>query len=381
MENTKELLYISIKNSVGKDIKAGNFGKPGERFISTRKLAQIANISLVTAQRALVELRKEGLIELIGKRYFLTYGRIDKTSPFAKMYKNDKKLIGVHVTNIETPYFSTLVRAIEINANNLGYRVVTSSSGYKHSQEKAILDMFREINVSGVLTCPGISKKTMNLYKNYTLPYVFIGRKLEEVNAESVLVNSIPAAKNVARHLIQRGYKSFAYLGSDQLIQVQDLRLLGFREGLLQEGYRLEEENIIRVTQDISSISRKIKPFLLEQKEPIGVFCFHDLFAVEVVKTCHELQIGIPQDVGIVGFDNLPIAQSISPTLTSVGYRISAMAETALSLLIRQITESKPSDTSYYIAPSLIVRRTTSKESLIEKSEFTINEALYKGVE
>jgi|LSQX01.3.fsa_nt_gb LacI family transcriptional regulator len=360
MDNNKPR-HIIEGNIIEQEIKEGKFGLPGERFLTTRELAQVRGVSLVTAQQILVNLRQKGIIELIGKKYYLTHGRIQEKTPYKKQKKCESRLIGLHITNLESEFFASLAKAAEICARAEGYRVLIASSSYGYEEEMDILNTFREIGVAGVLSCPGTSEKAETLYENYVLPHVFLGRKPKSANAEGVLVNCFPTTCNIAAHFISKGFKNFAYVGLNQLRRGEDIRLTGFKEGLLREGYVLEEENIILVdAKNIPEDFKSVHRFLRNIKQPTAIFCFHDLLAVRVLKLCHELKIAVPERVAIAGFDNLPITLNTSPSLTTVSYRTDEMAQTAVRLLIDQIKTGKESNTNYYIEPSLIIRGSTS---------------------
>ena len=74
------------------EIKEGKFGLPGRRFPQTREIGEMYNVSLVTAHKVMVKLRERGIIELVGKKYYLTHGRVSKSSPLGKLKDNDKKI-------------------------------------------------------------------------------------------------------------------------------------------------------------------------------------------------------------------------------------------------------------------------------------------------
>ena len=95
------------------EIETGIYGEPGKQFHSTRGLAKRYGCSLVTAQKVMVLLREAGVITLVGKKYYLTHGRVRKYTPYAKAQGERKKLIGFHVTDIENPFFAALVKEAE----------------------------------------------------------------------------------------------------------------------------------------------------------------------------------------------------------------------------------------------------------------------------
>jgi len=342
---------------LSREIMNGDFGADGDLFVSTQKLADLRGISLVTAQRVMEGLREKNLIELKGKKYFLAYAmELQKTKIFA-----------LHIPDIENQYFASIVQAVQSSAAKCGYKLIISCSGYNTRREFEIMQMFQTINAVGVMSCPGVSDNTRAIYHKYQLPLVFIGRIPHKINGQSVSVNVYPATKRVAEHFIANRYKNFAYVGLREFPIEEDQRLQGFHDGIKKAGYKLAEESIIRVrVKDIMKASELFQNFLMAQPKPTAVFCFHDLIAAEIMRACHKLKLAIPEDIAVCGFDNLPIASSLVPTLTTVGYEINEMADMAIRLLCKQVEHGIKKSLNYYIEPSLVIRESSTKHELDE---------------
>ena len=95
---------------------------------------------------------------------------------------------------------------------------------------------------------------------------------------------------------------------------------------------------------------------LKRQNEPVGIFCYHDLLAVQLYTICDLIGKRIPEDVGIVGFDDLSIATSLTPALTTIQYRIASMADMTVNLLMTSIRSANAPYDNYYVEPNLIIR-------------------------
>lgn len=364
---------------IRREIEVGAFGEPGRQFCATRILAEKYGCSLVTAQKVMVRLREEGVITLAGKKYYLTHGQIGRKTPFARVRGEAKKLIGFHVTNIESPFFAALVKEAERAASKRGYRLITASSRYHRSEEAAILQTFCEVGAAGILSCPGTSEGTASLYKNCILPRVFLCRKPRGIPADSVLVDNYSAGKNVARHLYKEGYRTFAYIGFDNLQKGEDDRLAGFRAGLAEAGHTLPDSNILRIdAEKPEAAERTAKHFLRSFLEPVAVFCFQDLLAVETFKACRRLKKSVPEEVAICGFDNLSVSEVTAKPLTTVGYPIRSMAETAVEMLVRRMEGYEGTAEECAVTPSLFIRESTRKDAEKSAGPLTDYNVLYK---
>ena len=375
-------LYRKEASRLEAEILSGTFGPPGDPFLSTRELARRQGVSLVTAQHVMEALREKRFVELKGRKYYLTYGRISRDSALGKQTPSDSRILGMHVTNIESPFFSSLVKSAEKYAWKAGYRLLVASSSYHLEREREILNLFRDVGAVGVLTSPGVSPKVPELYNRYPLPHVFLGRKPEGVLGEAVLVNNAAAARRVAGHFLRENYSRFAYIGLTELDKNQDPRFAGFREGLARQGKVLPPEHVLLVDpEEAQTANDAIAAFLQTLPKPVAIFCFHDLIATMVLQACQKLKLPCPKAVAVAGFDNLPISAMTTPPLTTVGYRISDMAETAVRLIIRQIETGKDQDTNYYLEPSLVIRESSSKLAVVQFQSYHTRDLLYKAQE
>ena len=339
---------------VGQELVRGDYGRPGEGFMTTRALAQRRGVSIVTAQHIMVGLREQGLIELRGKKYYLSYERQ------AREHDDRTKLIGVLVPNIKNEFYGAMIKAMKVQALKAGYRVIAMDTAYSREQERTALGLFAHFGVAGVVSSPVAVPEGREIYRDCPIPCVLLSHTLEGAKRSSVQVNSFPVAQKIAKHLVEQGYRRFLYLGTKMSRLVDDDRFLGFQAGLRQEGYELADSDILQMPQGYRSAEPVLRQMLERQTEPVGVFCYHDLIAAELCRVCYRLGRSIPLDVGVVGFDDLPIATSVYPTLTTVQYRITSMADMALQLLFKEIRTGEHKYDNYYVDPNLVVRESTT---------------------
>ena len=337
------------------DIASGKFGRIGDRFLTTREICEHKQISLKTAFHVLIRLREDGILEKVGRDYRLA-------SVFAPSGPTEKPLlIGFLATCLESPYFAKLACHAEEFAHSIGASLIIASSNYDFETECERLKMFCRQGVAGILICPWASTPEQEaFYADLPVPYVMLGRKLETADCDAVLVNNQTAAQNTARHLLERGIRDFAYIG--QCGKVHDQRLFGFRAELAAAGITLAESNILRIDSQNPEDCRKAISRLLKKKRSgtLGLFCYHDLFAIRAIGLCHQLGLRIPQDVAVAGFDDLPAAAETWPPLTSVSYPVQDMARLAFESLYTRIKFGRiGGGICRYLDSRLIVREST----------------------
>ena len=190
------------------DLAAGKLGVPGDRFLTTRELTTLKDVSLKTAFHIIGELKESGVIQKTGRDY-----RIVRLTP-PQRQENSRMLLGFMATCLESPYFAKLACHAEEFAHSIGASLIIASSNYDFKTECERLKMFCRQGVSGIMICPWASTpEEESFYNTLDVPYVMLGRRLESVDCDAVLVNNQKAAQQMAEHLIEQGIKEFAYIG------------------------------------------------------------------------------------------------------------------------------------------------------------------------
>ena len=335
-------------------ILEGRFGKPGEAFLTTRALAEQCHVSLVTAHNILVGLCESGYIELRGKHYYLCH------SELLREKNNRDRILGVLVPQINNEFYSSLADAVVAAAEKNGYMVMLMSTSYSSASEKRCIQTLLDYGVRGIISCVPTKPDNETLYRSCPLPCVMLGHSMDRCTFSSVQVNSFSISGKVAQYLIEEGYRSFIYIGTKNMPMEKDVRFAAFQMELRQNGFALSAEDVLFMSADAKSDEEALAELLRRHSGPVGVFCFHDLLAAEVYRVCGQQELRIPEDVGVVGFDDLSIATSLDPSLSTVQYRIATMADMALSQLLARIASPNSPYDNYYIEPNLIIRKSAA---------------------
>ena len=360
-----------LVNTIEKEIKDGKLGKSGEEFLTVRELAKNYGVSPVTALRVIEELKQKNLISSLGKKTFITYGKIANKSALKERLDklpsraNGLPLVGIHLPVIKNPFFSALAQEISSLLYKKGFLSIISSSDQDEKKEKEILTSFLSLGAVGVISCPNANQASLPYYNGYPLPTVYLASRLFQDEELFVMVNHEVAAKQVAEHLIEMGYEHFMYVGESN--NATDLRGKFFIETLKSLGKNIPDENIITLsTSNQFAPSAPLVNAIKNAKKPLGIFCYHDLIAAGAILSCNKLALKIPEDVGVVGFDDLSIAKQCRPALSTISYRFDKMAETAVNLLLNKINASGSFINSQldYVNHYLTVRESSKRKTI-----------------
>ena len=348
-------------NELRQALRNGEFGEPGGSFLTVRELCARFGIAHNTGFRVISKLRDEGLLAKMGRAYKVA--GLERGEPGNASVSDERApvLIGFLATCLESPYFAKLATYAEDFAHSVGASLVIASSNYDFEKEKERLKMFCRHGVSGILVCPWASTPEQEaFYGTLPVPCVMLGRNLKSVEYDAVLVDNYRAGREVARHLIKSGTGDFAYIG--QSGKPSDSRLEGFRAGLIESGHAIPQKNVFLMEYANSGECNFMMNNLLLRKRHrrLGVFCYHDLFALRLLNLCHSLNIKVPDEVAIVGFDDLPVASECWPPLTSVSYPVKEMAQLAFEALYSRIRLGI-SDKGFtrFLDTKLVIRQTT----------------------
>lgn len=250
------------------------------------------------------------------------------------MKGNKTNLLGVMVTDISNSFFAELSKFVEFEAKKHGYSIILFNSDHNLKQEQDYIDVVRRYRVDGVIAVPihENSREWKESMSKLDVPIVLVTRKNAECN--SAYVDHSGGGGKAAQHLIDKQYQEFLFIGQDY-----DEKFIGFRNELVRQGICTKEQvaNISYRNTDYEQLRRDLSEYLKNADRRIGIFAYNDLCAIQVLHVLRELGKRIPEDAGVVGFDDIFISQHMTPSLTTFRQPIQKMAESVVSYLIHKI--------------------------------------------
>lgn len=300
-------------------------------MITMTEIAKLAHVSQPTVSRVLngnqsvdPEIRERVLACARAHDYQL--------NALAKSLQGSKTmLLGVLVTNISNSFFADLAKAVELEARKKGYSIILLNSDYDSEKEQSYLDVLRRYRVDGVVAVPVLRDNGCwpDCAKRLDVPLVVVTRRVEGL--DSVYLDHAAASGLVARHMLERGYERFLFIGRDY-----DVKYQGFRRALLAERpdadvARIEYWDDRRLLEDLGACFRdSVSP-------RTGVYANNDICALRVLWAMRELGVPVPERAGVAGFDDTFMGRYLNPALTSVTQPIGEMAREAVERLIDRI--------------------------------------------
>ncbi|WP_151639105.1 LacI family DNA-binding transcriptional regulator [Noviherbaspirillum aerium] len=269
------------------------------------------------------------------------------------MVTGETRTIGVAILDIDNPHFTAVVKGANRVALEKGYTLLLVDTEENQGRELQLLDALSR-RVDGLIISSRMPESDIRKVIDCGKPIVLLG-KPDSVPIPCVLSDGRRGGFMLAEHLVNQGHKSIAYLGFPQSRWNLD-RMNGIQECLQGHGLSLQCHG---VRAPFASEGERIcSAIMLGASHPDALICYNDLLAMGFMKEAQSLGFGIPADISVAGFDNIPYAGYVSPSLTSVDLHSEGMGEMAMNKLLALLT-GKAMDNDQVLAPHLVVRAST----------------------
>ena len=349
----------SVKNLIKNDILSGNLGASGERFFTANELIEKYDVSFTSALKLLNDLTEENFLLAIGNKKYIMNGIMKAQSSLHSQLKTSKK-IGVLIQSITNPYFSKVTEALNTAILEKGYTPILKICS-PHNEISTVISFVQEGCIGVISFFRNKSPEIIDIYNRLPIPSVFISSSAPFSNASLVHSDNYSAGKQAAKHLLEYGYEKLYLCG---ITKSPSLRFSGFIDYLKSKGITFEDEQfLIYNAIDTFANGHVLAEIKKSLPQRIGVFCYHDLIAEHLFSLLKHNGISIPEQVGIVGYDQLDTIIPISANLTTFYYSFTNIAVSAINLLIDSTKTLKHTKATVKEKTVLYIRSTTARPS------------------
>jgi len=263
----------------------------------------------------------------------------------------------------DTPFFSALIEGIDREARSLGYNLIVTYMDEKKDNLMKILHIIKGTSPDGImLLATEMTKEDLKPFKKLNIPLLLLDSYFESENLDTVIINNIEGAYKATCYLIELGHRDIGYLHSSVWINNFDHRMAGFKKAINNKGLKLKE-NLIFCLESTIDGSYKNMFNILESKPklPTALFADNDIIAFGAIKAMKEFGIRIPQDVSVIGFDDMPFCEMIDPPLTTVMVYKQRMGMIALKRLVERIDEAPAETIRIEVNTTIVGRKSVIK--------------------
>jgi LacI family transcriptional regulator len=261
------------------------------------------------------------------------------------------------VTDITNPYFTLMARGVEDVAGESGYTVVYCNSDESEAKEEKYANILAQRQVDGVLLVPSCGNvKTIKFLMSNDITVVALDRRVSGVEIDSVRSDSENGANRLIKLLIGLGHKRIAIITGPKDVSTSVDRVTGYQQALTESG--LSENELVyygAFTQE--SGYEFTNQAMLHSPKPTAIFGANNFITIGIIKALQDLKVGVPGDVSVVGFDDLPESMLVSPFLTVAAQPAYEMGRMATELLLKRISEKRYGGYQELILPTEIIER------------------------
>ena len=319
------------------------------RKVTLKQIAKELDVSISTVTRALnnsKEIGEETRQKIQAFAKFYNY----KPNNIALSLKNRQtKTIGILIPEIVHHFFSTVIRGIEIVANQRGYNVIIGLSNESFSKEVINMEMLANGSIDGFIL--SISKETL-LRQDYHhfketisqgIPIVMFDRVVNDIDCDKVIVDDFKGSYTAVKKLISNGCKNIALITTMDYVSVGKLRTQGYLQALEDSKIHAKGSLILKLDdglaleEHLDILETEIEEFFKKNKQIDAIFAVNELYAVTAMKVARKLDFKIPEDIQIIGFTDGVLSKHARPSLTTVSQHGQKMGEQAAHLLIDRL--------------------------------------------
>lgn len=266
--------------------------------------------------------------------------------------------IGLIIPDITNPFFPEVARGVEDASREAGYNVFLCNSNWDRDQERSCLEALRQNRVDGLIINPN-SLSNVEFIEKMGIPVVYLNTRIDEGESTYVGVDNVQGAQMATEHLIQCGYKRIAFVGGTIRSYSNNNRLKGYLTALEKQGMEKDSDLIMNGRFETESGYELTKRLFQLPNPPDAVFAGNDIIALGVMQYAQERRLNIPDDFGIIGFDDIYASSLPQIMLSTVAMPKTFLGKKAFEMLLDKIHSEESSTAQYVIKPKLVIRKTT----------------------
>lgn len=284
-----------------------------------------AQISDETIQRVLLAVKKLGY----------------RPNTVARSLRTQRtQTIAVMIADLGNGFYHPIVRTIQEVARQHDYEIVISNSDHVYENEKHFCEIVLGRGVDGVIMVPiHLTNAELGHYVSQThLPFVVLGSQIDHPNIDVVYMDDEKATYEATRWLITEcGHRSLGYIGVPPDLPPGPRRLRGFNRALTDCGLSLNPDHFVEGDFSLASGKRAAETLIARGKLPTALMVINDLSAIGVILALQEAGYSVPKDVAVVGFDDIPEAEIVRPTLTTIAQKPRIIGEKLAQALFERL--------------------------------------------
>jgi LacI family transcriptional regulator len=331
-----------------------------DRPATLRDVAAAARVHPATASRALNPETRILVSEDTARRVTAAAAKLGyRPNPVARSLRTRRShTVGVLIPDLNNPLFPPIVRGLEDKLAAAGYIALIGNTDADASRERLLFEQMRARHVDGfVLATATLHDRLLAEAASADVPVVLMNRLSQDYNFPSVSVDNEQGFRMAVNHLARLGHTRIAHIAGPQEASTGLNRLRGFKEGMAAHGLEVSEELIAYAGRyTVEEGTRCTRELLAAHGGFTAVAAANDMLAVGCYAALDEVGLQCPDDISVIGFNDMPFIDRLRPPLTTVRFPHYQLGTEAAQLLLERIGEREGPVKILYLAPELVVR-------------------------
>jgi len=299
------------------------------------------------------------------------------------LVSGSSRMLGLIVSDITNPFFPELVQEFENLAVAQGYEVLIGSTNYEPARTESLIRRMLQRNVDGVAVMTfGIEEDLVQKLVEREFPLVFVDAGPDLPNIRVLKVNYGEGIRQAVQHLAALGHRGIAFISGPLRLRSAVARRNAFLKSMAELGLTVPAEHIVEGDHTMEGGMGAMEKLVGLNELPTAVLCSNDMTAIGVLHTLFRTTLDVPQEISVVGFDDIHLAQFMLPPLTTVQMSCKDLAKSAVEALRAGIERDHPkaAKMEWHIPTKLVVRQSTafprgSLPALVAKAAATRRDA------
>jgi len=271
-------------------------------------------------------------------------------------------MLGLIIPDIQNPFFADIARGVEDVAYKNNYGLLFGLSNENRKRQKMALETLISESVDGVIVPPvkGSNPDIQELL-NLKIPVVVVDRRLDDAVVDTITCDNVHGAYLATKHLLELGHTRIGFIGGIPELATSKERLNGYKKAHNEYGVRVETNLILEGDSTQKSGTDLTERLLSMQSPPTAIFAANNLMTLGVLIAIHQTKKSIPDEISLIGYDDVPWAQAMHPKLTVVRQPSYQQGVNAAEMILQRIKNPERAESLTLLNPKLIVRESTQK--------------------
>jgi len=327
------------------------------KYITLKMVAEKAEVSVNTASRAINN--KPDISKETKKRILQIAKELGYIRNAAAVALRTKKTgtIGAVIADNRNPFYAEVLNGIEEAAREKNYHIILANTQRDYKKEEEAINLLLAKRVDGLLITPVQDRDDdiKNLI-DANIPFVIVGRDFENIEVDAVYNDEVKGGFLATEYLIKKGHKRIALINGFLHKSPAKGRLEGYKKALKKYGIPFDDALVTVGDIDVKDGYERTKQLLEKGLNFTAIFAYNDMMAFGAMQAIKEKGLRIPEDIGLVGYDDIPFSSLISPALTTIRLKKQELGAESVKLLLSRINGNRKKTKKVMLGVELQIR-------------------------